>query len=229
MIKKSTWLLLPLCLLAAGCGGSGSPSSSNPSPSSAAAGGGSTGGGSPGSGSSGGGSPGSGSGQAESGGALAADAKSAATGDIPDSQNFLTLAGTRTKVSMLYPEGWSVQESPSGVSIKDKNNLVRISLSKGAAPTPASVQSQVAALARSTPGLTAGSPTAVTLKSGPAIKLTYRTKSAPNPVTGKQVELIVDRYVLAHGGRVAAVDLGTPVGVDNVDAYKRMIGSFKWQ
>jgi hypothetical protein len=39
----------------------------------------------------------------------------------------------------------------------------------------------------------------------------------------------VDRYALAHAGRVAIVDLGTPVGVDNVDAYKRMIESFKWR
>jgi hypothetical protein len=211
MIKKSSWLLMPVCLLVAGCGSSGSSSSSPPSAS--------------------GGSAAGGSAQTEqgSGGALAADAKSAATGDIPDSQNFLTLPGAATKVSMLYPEGWSVQETPSSVTIRDKNNLVRILLAKGAAPTTASVRAQLAALARATPGLSAGSPQALALKSGPAIKVTYKTKSAPNPVTGKQVELVVDRYVLADGGRVATVDLGTPVGVDNVDAYKRMIGSFKWQ
>jgi hypothetical protein len=58
--------------------------------------------------------------------------------------------------------------------------------------------------------------------------VTYTTQSAPNPVTGKQVTLMVDRYVLAHGRRVAVVDLGTPVGVDNVDAYRRMVESFKW-
>ena len=61
------------------------------------------------------------------------------------------------------------------------------------------------------------------------MKATYTTQSAPNPVTGKQVTLMVDRYALSHGGRVALVELGTPTGVDNVDAYKRMIESFKWQ
>ena len=30
------------------------------------------------------------------------------------------------------------------------------------------------------------------------------------------------------GGRVATVDLGTPAGVDNVDAYRMIIQSFKW-
>jgi hypothetical protein len=42
------------------------------------------------------------------------------------------------------------------------------------------------------------------------------------------VKLIVDRYAFAGGGHVAVVDLGTPVGVDNVDAYRKMIESFKW-
>lgn len=165
----------------------------------------------------------------EGGAALAADAKSAATGDIPDSQNFLTLSAKRLRVSMLYPEGWTVRETGSGVSITEKNNLVRIALSHGPAPTPASVQAQLVVLKRSTPTLTAGTVQKITLKSGAAVKATYTTQSAPNPVTGKQVTLMVDRYVLAHAGRVAVVDLGTPVGVDNVDAYKRMIESFKWR
>jgi hypothetical protein len=54
------------------------------------------------------------------------------------------------------------------------------------------------------------------------------TKSAPDPVTGKRVTLVVNRYVVARGSRVATVDLGTPRGVDNVDAYRMMIQSFRW-
>ncbi|HWX45875.1 MAG TPA: hypothetical protein VNY52_11210 [Solirubrobacteraceae bacterium] len=206
MLKKTSPLLLIVgLLLGSGCGSSSyGPSHST---SSASAGG---------------------AGAQEGGAALAADAKSAATGDIPDTQNFLTLRVPTLRVSMLYPEGWTVQEAASRVSITDKNNLVRISLSRGPAPTTASVRSELVALKGSTPTLTAGTPQAISLKSGPAVKATYTTQSAPNPVTGKQVTLTVDRYVLAHGGRLAVVDLGTPVGVDNVDAYKRMIESFKW-
>jgi hypothetical protein len=122
-----------------------------------------------------------------------------------------------------------VQETASGVSILDKNNLVRIALSRGSTPTTASVQTQLAALKRATPTLTASTAREISLKSGPAVKATYTTQSAPNPVTGKQVTLTVDRYELARAGRVAVIDLGTPVGVDNVDAYKRMIESFKWR
>jgi len=202
-------LLLAALLVAGGCGSSSSSSSSTPASGSSSAAGGTP--------------------APEGATALAADAKSAATGDIPDSQNFLTLKSQHLRFSMIYPEGWTVQEGSSGVSITDKNNLVRIALSQGAAPTTAVVQAQLAALKRTTPALSTGAVKTITLKSGPAVKATYTTQSAPNPVTGKQVTLMVDRYTLSHGGRVAIVELGTPTGVDNVDAYKRMIESFKWQ
>jgi hypothetical protein len=209
MLKNaSRFLLVAGLLFVSGCGG-GSSASTTPSNSSSA---GSAGG----------------AAAPEGASALAADAKSAATGDIPDTQNFLTLAAHQARVSMLYPEGWTVREAPSGVSIADKNNLVHISVANGAAPTPASVDAQLAALKRSTPGLKTNAAQTFPLKSGPAVKATYTTLSAPNPVTGKQITLTVDRYELAHAGRVATIDLGTPVGVDNVDAYKRMIASFKW-
>jgi hypothetical protein len=39
---------------------------------------------------------------------------------------------------------------------------------------------------------------------------------------------MVDRYELAKKGRVAVIDLGTPTGVDNVDAYRMMSESFTW-
>jgi hypothetical protein len=48
-------------------------------------------------------------------------------------------------------------------------------------------------------------------------------------VTGKRVTLLVDRYQLASAGKTATVDLGTPKGVDNVDAYRMMIESFRWR
>src|SRR5207302_834880 len=62
-----------------------------------------------------------------------------------------------------------------------------------------------------------------------AFKVVYTTESAPNPVTGKRVTLVVDRYYLWYAGKRAVVDLGTPVGVDNVDAYRLMIQSFRWR
>ncbi|HEY0631757.1 MAG TPA: hypothetical protein VGC98_06860 [Thermoleophilaceae bacterium] len=161
--------------------------------------------------------------------ALAADAKSAATGDIPDNQNFLTYGDKRAGFSIKYPEGWSQKKAAGGINFQDKNNLVRVQVRKGQAPTVASVTGELKKLKAANPSLKAQAPKQFNLKAGPAIKVSYTTTSAPNPVTGKRVVLMVDRYELAQKGRVAVIDLGTPTGVDNVDAYRMMSESFTWR
>ena len=166
------------------------------------------------------------SGQAS--GALSADARSAATGDIPDNQVFLVFSDRAGGFAIKYPEGWTQSGSGRQVTFRDKNNLVRVLIGSGPAPTPTSVSAQLNALKQADPTLAFRSPQTVTIGSSPAVKAVYTTESAPNPVTGKRVKLIVDRYELARAGRVATVDLGTPVGVDNVDAYRMMIESFRW-
>jgi hypothetical protein len=219
-IKNGCALLLLIApVTAAGCGSSSSPSSTSsggsaasqpaattPSASSTTAAGGSA-------------SP----------GALSGEAASAATGDIPDNQVFLVFRDRGAGYSIKYPEGWTQQGSAGNVTFMDKNNLVHIFISREAAPTPASVMAQLGALKKSTPSLTFTSPHAMQVGPSMAVKATYSTKSAANPVTGKRVTLMVDRYELARNGRVAVVDLGTPVGVDNVDAYRMMIQSFTWR
>jgi hypothetical protein len=204
-------LVFAAAALLAGCGGS-----SHPAPvGSAASGSGSTQG-----------TTGTGSGAA---GALSADAHSAATGDIPDNQVFLTFTQRSAPFLIKYPEGWTRSGSRRTVTFRDKNNLVRVLVRPGATPTTASVSSQLAALRRANSTLTFTAPHAVTLRAGSAIRARYTTVTAPNSVTGRRVKLVVDRYELARGGRVAIVDLGTPVGVDNVDAYRMMIESFSWR
>jgi len=159
-------------------------------------------------------------------GALQAEANAAATGDIPDNQVFLVFANARAGYSMKYPEGWAQQGSGHAVAFRDKNNIVRIDVRAGSPPTKASVQSAVAAL----PGAhIVAAPQAMSLGGHPAFKIVYSTESAANAVTGKRVRLVVDRYYLWTTGRRAVVDLGTPQGVDNVDAYRLMIESFRWK
>jgi hypothetical protein len=145
---------------------------------------------------------------------------------------FLVLKNAHGGYSMRYPEGWTIQGSGSdAVSITDNNNLVRVVIGHGAAPSPVSVAAALKTARTSTPTLTFTPPRRFALPaSSGAVKAVYTTESAPNPVTGKRVKLTVDRYVLqGPGGRVATVDLGTPVGVDNVDAYRMMIQSFTWR
>jgi hypothetical protein len=159
-------------------------------------------------------------------GALQAEAKSAATGDIPDNQVFLTFRSAAAGWSMKYPEGWAQSGSGERLTFRDKNNIVRIVILSAPPPTAVSIRSELASLkgVRVVSG-----PKAVQVHGLPAFKVVYTTASAPNPVTGKRVTLQVDRYYLSNAGKEAIVDLGTPKGVDNIDAYRLMIESFRWR
>jgi hypothetical protein len=158
-------------------------------------------------------------------GALQAEANSAAVGDIPDNQVFLVFR-SGAGYSMKYPEGWAQQGSGDRVTFRDKNNVARIVVAAGPAPTTADVQADVARLGGAH---VQSAPQAITVSGAPAFKVVYSTESSPNAVTGKRVKLVVDRYYLSKGGGRAVVDLGTPEGVDNVDAYRLMIESFRWK
>jgi hypothetical protein len=128
------------------------------------------------------------------------EAASAATGDIPDNQVFLVYKGPG--YSIKYPEGWTKKGSGRDLRFSDKDNSVHLVLGSGQPP--------------------------VKLSHGRA-KLTLRRQGQPNPVTGQRPQLVIDRYVYGKRGRVATLDLATPKGVDNVDAYRLISNSFKWQ
>jgi hypothetical protein len=161
--------------------------------------------------------------------ALTAEAQQAAAGDIPDNQMFLTFHNTDERYSIKYPEGWAQRGSAGRVTFQDKNNLVRIEIVKRSDATVAGATAEMKRLRQETPSLRFEAPVETPLGGKPIVKVVYSTKSAPNPVTGKRVKLVVDRYYVAGAGKHAVVDLGTPEGVDNVDAYKLMIESFRWK
>jgi hypothetical protein len=161
-------------------------------------------------------------------GALSAEAASAATGDIPDTQVFLTYHDSGAGYSIQYPEGWAQRGSGGDVTFKDKNNIIRAVTRTGAKPTEANVTAQLAQEKTRLPSLSYGAASTLTVKGSPVIKIRYSTLSQPNAVTGKRVQLLVDRYVYDHAGKVLIVDLGTPKGVDNVDAYKKIALSLRW-
>jgi hypothetical protein len=125
---------------------------------------------------------------------------------------------------MKYPEGWAVRPRGGGVEIHDKNNIVRVVVQRGALPAAGAARKEIGPGAR-----LRSAPKTRTIAGAPALALTYTTESAASPVTGKRTTLVVDRYYLAFAGKVAIVDLGTPEGVDNVDAYRLMIESFRWR
>ncbi len=160
--------------------------------------------------------------------ALTAEASQAAAGDIPDNQVFLTLRNNAERYSIRYPEGWAQRGTGAKVTFQDKNNLVRVETLPGARPAQTGVTADLNTLRRRSPSLSFSPPVVTTIHGRQIIKVTYSTKSAPNPVTDKRVTLVVDRYYVPGPAKYAIIDLGTPQGVDNIDAYKLMIESFRW-
>jgi hypothetical protein len=138
---------------------------------------------------------------------------------------FLLFRNDAAGYSMKYPEGWAQQGAGRSVTFRDKNNIVRVLIRPGAA-SAAAASNELRTLKGAT---VIQQPQTMTVAGAPAIKAVYTTVSAANPVTGKRVTLTVDRYYLGHAGKEAVVDLGTPVGVDNVDAYRLMIESLRWR
>jgi hypothetical protein len=135
----------------------------------------------------------------EAGAGLPSEAQAAATGDIPDNQVFLVYRDPTAGYSIRYPEGWARKGSGNDVSFQEKANVIHLTVHNG-------------------------SP-----KGKPGEKVTLRKQSAPDPVTGKSLPLTIDRYEYGKGGKVAVLELATPVGVDNVDAYRLISESFKWR
>jgi len=127
------------------------------------------------------------------------EAESAATGDIPDNQTFLVFKDPGAGYSIRYPEGWARKGQGNDITFKEKANVIHIAVKPGTARS----------------------------KSGE--KTTVTRQSAPDPVTGKRLPLTVDVYEFEKGGKVAVLELSTPEGVDNVDAYRLISESFAWR
>jgi hypothetical protein len=127
------------------------------------------------------------------------EAESAATGDIPDNQTFLVFKNPSAGYSIRYPEGWARKGQGNDVTFKEKANVIHIAVKPG------------------------------TVKNKSGEKTTVARQSAPDPVTGKRLPLTVDVYEFEKGGKVAVLELSTPEGVDNVDAYRLISESFAWR
>jgi hypothetical protein len=151
-------------------------------------------------------------------------------GDIPDTQAYVTYQSPTDGYRIDTPEGWARRQAGPAVTFGDKFNAIRVELTSApSAPTVASAQSaDVALLASTVPCFQAGKVSQVSRKSGPAVVITYRADSAPDPVTNKVVRLDVERYQFWHAGRTATITLSSPQGSDNVDPWRRVTDSFAW-
>ena len=149
-------------------------------------------------------------------------------GDIPDNAVFLTFHGTSPAFSIEYVEGWQVTPQPGGVVIRDKDSSETVALVAHQADVAAYVASTDLPALRAQAGFGLIKQDTVRAGASSYIHLAFHLTSPPDAVTGKQVPLTVDRYYVPGSSDLAIVSLATPDGVDNVDAFRQMIASFRW-
>lgn len=150
-------------------------------------------------------------------------------GDIPDTQVFIDYASP-AGFTFKIPEGWARKDRPDGASFIDKLDGVVVTISDAAtAPTPESVKVDYLPIMRtSVRAIKINSVKSVNLPSGTAILIAYNSNSEPNPVTNKQVRQENNRYLYFKNGKLVTLDLYAPLGADNVDQWRLMSQSFRW-
>lgn len=152
-------------------------------------------------------------------------------GDIPDNQAFVPYSPAGAGYAVDVPEGWARTSSSGATTFTDKLNSIAISDSRAAQPlTVAQARNTVVPqLAKTVPGFSGGDVSAVTRKAGNGVLITYLAQGKPDPVTGKSVTDAVERYTFSHNGKDVTLTLTGPDGADNVDPWRIVTDSLRWQ
>jgi hypothetical protein len=151
-------------------------------------------------------------------------------GDIPDNQVYVPFKPPGGGFSVKVPEGWAQSRNGAATVFTDKLNSIRVETQQAAAaPTAASAAQELPKIKAAAHGFVPGKVTTVGRKGGQAVRITYRADSAPDPVTGKTVADAVERYEFWHAGRMVMLTLSGPTGADNVDPWKLVSDSLRWQ
>jgi hypothetical protein len=151
-------------------------------------------------------------------------------GDIPDNQAFVAYAPPGGGYSVKVPEGWARTSAGGAVTFTDKLNSITMETAPAkAAPTTGDVKrTELPRLAQRVPGFEPGQVSSVMRKSGRAVRITYLSKSKPDPVTGKTQTDAVERYVFFRNGSEVVLTLKGPKGADNVDPWKIVTDSLSF-
>ncbi len=151
-------------------------------------------------------------------------------GDIPDNQVFVTY-NSPDGFSLKVPEGWSRTAIDHGVRFFDKYDEIDATLgTASAAPTIASVRTtEIPELEKAGHAVKITAVKGVKLTAGPAVRISYLSNSAPNPVTNKQIRLEHESFILFKDGKTVTLDLAAPAGADNVDQWQLISNSLHWK
>jgi hypothetical protein len=155
--------------------------------------------------------------------------ESSPPGDIPDNTAFVPYRAPGG-FALSVPEGWARTRTGHEVTFTDKLNTISAAwFPASPSPTVASAKlNDVAQLKHTQRAFRLGEVRSVTLPNGKAVLITYQANSDPNPVTGKQYRLDVERFLFSRGGTEVALTLSSPVGADNVDPWRIVSESLGW-
>lgn len=207
--RWSVAALVGLSVVLAGCGGT-APGAATPAP--------------------GPGSPSAGTSAGPTTTSAGAAAEVNPSGDIPDNQAYVPYTSPDGLLSVSVPEGWSRSAQGGAVVFSDKLNAIRIETTPSPQPpTHASALAALPTLAGTLPGFAPGQVSTTNRDAGTAVLLTYQALSTPDPVTGKATPNAVERYEFWHAGQQVDLVLSGPVGADNVDPWRQITDSLKWQ
>jgi hypothetical protein len=150
-------------------------------------------------------------------------------GDIPDNQAFITFK-SGFGFSIKVPEGWARTDQASETIFADKYNHITLTT----ATSPAAVDIDVAKatlvpeIEKTGHAIKIGKISEVKLKAGKAVKIAFDSNSQPNPVTNKQVREENEIFFFSKNGKRVTLRLSAPKGADNVDQWKLISSSFRW-
>jgi hypothetical protein len=170
-------------------------------------------------------------GQSTTGTQAPVPAESNPPGDIPDTTVYVPYQSAAGHLLLKVPEGWSRTTAPASSTFTSNLNSISVAWkpTAAAAPTVSSVSATtIRALQASTLAFRLQAVKPVMLAGGPAIEIIYQLNSPPNPVTGRQYRLVIERFELYRNGHDAVLSLSSAVGSDNVDPWRIVSESFRW-
>jgi hypothetical protein len=162
---------------------------------------------------------------------IPAQTESNPPGDIPDNQVYVSFTAPGGRVLVKVPEGWACSSKGTATQFTDKLNRIEIAASTaGSAPTAASVTSSDAPKLRSSvPNFNLGKVITDRRAGSTVVVVRYQGDSPQNPVTGKVVRDAFERYVYYHNGLRLDLTLSGPTKADNVDPWRIVSDSVRWQ
>jgi hypothetical protein len=157
-------------------------------------------------------------------------AESNPPGDIPDTTVYVPYQTAAGHLLLKVPEGWSRTTAPASSTFTSNLNSITVAWKPtAAAPTVSSVSATtIRALQASTLAFRLQAVKPVMLAGSAAIEIIYQVNSPPNPVTGRQYRLVIERFEFYRNGRGAELVLSSAVGSDNVDPWRIVSESFRW-